>query len=346
MSGRAAKWLLESGIQEPGGGVARYYRTDVQRNQPVSTEITGYGVSAFLYLHQPAAALKAAEFLLKAWDGSAMAFELESAPDDRFTYFFDCGIIVRGLLGAWRYTGSPELLDVAAAIGKSMACDFADGGDDYHPILTLPQKQPVPRDPLRWSRTTGCYQVKAALAWQELFEATGETLFEQCYGQAVEAGLRDYTSFLPGHSERAKVVDRLHAFLYFLEGLLPRAQDPACADALRNGIAAVEHLLKDTAAEFERSDVYAQLLRIRIFADWAGAVPLDRQAAEQEAAALARFQAHHDDPRIDGGFYFGRAAGVWLPFINPVSTAFAVQALGLWSRYSGGGSPQCWHLLI
>src|SRR5258707_3087888 len=35
---RAYAWLLRSGIQEPGGGVARYYRTDVEKNAPVSTE--------------------------------------------------------------------------------------------------------------------------------------------------------------------------------------------------------------------------------------------------------------------------------------------------------------------
>ena len=35
--------------------------------------------------------------------------------------------------------------------------------------------------------------------------------------------------------------------------------------------------------EAERADVTAQLLRIRMYADWAGAAPLDREAARQEA---------------------------------------------------------------
>ena len=42
----AARWYARSGIQEPSGGVARYYRTDLERNHPVSTEITGYVISA------------------------------------------------------------------------------------------------------------------------------------------------------------------------------------------------------------------------------------------------------------------------------------------------------------
>jgi hypothetical protein len=46
-----------------------------------------------------------------------------------------------------------------------------------------------------------------------------------------------------------------------------------------------------------------------------------------EADALAEFQQASDDPRIDGGFAFGRRDGVVSPHINPVSTAFAMQAL-------------------
>jgi hypothetical protein len=48
---RAAGWFLNSGIQEASGGVARYYRSDTRRNARISTEITGYAVSTFVYLH-------------------------------------------------------------------------------------------------------------------------------------------------------------------------------------------------------------------------------------------------------------------------------------------------------
>ena len=48
---RAGGWFLESGIQEPNGGVARFYRADLGRNRAISTEITGYAASALMYLH-------------------------------------------------------------------------------------------------------------------------------------------------------------------------------------------------------------------------------------------------------------------------------------------------------
>jgi len=44
---QGAKWLLQSGIQEPSCGVARYHFTDRNQNARISTEITGYFISSF-----------------------------------------------------------------------------------------------------------------------------------------------------------------------------------------------------------------------------------------------------------------------------------------------------------
>jgi hypothetical protein len=53
---------------------------------------------------------------------------------------------------------------------------------------------------------------------------------------------------------------------------------------------------------------------------------MDEEKAAEEAEALAKFQ------REDGGWWFGRKDGEMMPFINPVSAAFAAQALDLWER--------------
>lgn len=334
---RAGAWFLRSGIQEANGGVARYYRTDVKRNLAVSTEITGYAASALFWLHSVSGdaryldrALAAARYLAcTAWNSAAQVMPFELDPPS-FTYFFDCGIIVRALLAAWRASGSSDFLTAAAALGRAMARDFGSQDGDFHPVLALPEKTPAERDPLRWSRSSGCYQLKAAMAWWDLAEATGDAGFRAPYERVLAYSLRTYGSFLPGHPDRLKVMDRLHAFLYFLEGMLPRAGDIRCAVAICDGIRRAAQHLREIAPDFARSDVYAQLLRMRLFADRAGVAPLDRDAAAHEASELAGFQAVSDDPRIDGGFYFGRARGRWLPYANPVSTAFAMQALAMW----------------
>ena len=327
--------------------MARFYRLDLARNHAVSTEITGYSASALVFLHSLTAdpryldrAIAAARFLTRTWDAATHSMPYEIALPV-LTYFFDCGIIVRGLLSAWRATGESEFLDCATAIGESMARDFAAPNGQFHPVLRLPEKHPLEGSAGRWSRLPGCYQLKAGMAWWDLWEISGDARYRRLYEGLLEYALGDSTDFLPGHPRRRTVVDRLHAFLYFLEGLLPVAppgSDARAAAALCGGIERVARHLRSLAPEFERSDVYAQLLRVRLYADWAGVLPLDRAAAEWEAGKLLEFAAPAPGPaseaaqHIAGGFYFGRTGGTWEPYINPVSTAFALQALALWNR--------------
>jgi hypothetical protein len=336
----AGRWFLQSGIQEASGGVARYYRSDLGRNAPVSTEITGYAVSTLLFLHQrtgePAyleAGLRAARFLTRvAWDARLGAFPFElavnGASETTYTYFFDCGIIVRGLLSAWRVTEEIEFRDVAIAAGRAMLADFPSG-NGLNPILALPHKRPLAWQP-RWSQRPGCYQLKSALAWNELFEITGESAFSRGYESALEAALENDRDFLPGDADRERVMDRLHAYAYFLEGLLPVLDRAQCATAFRNGVDRASGYLHEIAPVFARSDVYAQLLRARLLAEASGVLPLNQAADSHEAELAASFQIESGDPRLAGGFLFGRRKGEDMPFVNPVSTAFCVQALAIW----------------
>ncbi|HWB86035.1 MAG TPA: hypothetical protein VG675_17970 [Bryobacteraceae bacterium] len=335
--------------------MARYYRLDLSRNHRISTEITGYAASTFVYLHSVTqrqeylqGAIRAARFLTHlAWcpEFQAIPFEMEAESGNLAAYFFDCGIIIRGLLAVWRVTGITEFLDCARSVGKSMAVDFAYADGAYHPIVLLPGKCPAEHDAARWSRSPGCYQLKAAMAWWELAEATGDAALREPYDQVLATSLSSYAAFLPGHTDRMKVMDRLHPFLYFLEGLLPRVSELRCSVPLARGVRRVAAYLREIAPEFERSDVYAQLLRIRLYADRAGVVPLDEEAARFEAAKLREFQAAGEDPHLDGGFYFGRKGGEWLPYVNPVSAAFALQALTLWDEHRRGG-PQAHRVLL
>ena len=336
----AGAWFLNSGIQAGSGGVARYYHSDVGKYARVSTEITGYTVTTLLFLHERTgetayldAALRAARFLAHtAWDPHLRTFPFEYSSNGdggpALAYFFDCGIIVRGLLGAWRIFDKLEFRDAAVAGGRSMLADFPTR-DAIHPILALPEKKPLAYEP-RWSASPGCYQLKSALAWRELGEATGDAIFLKAYESAVERAMETEREFLPGDVNPERVMDRLHPYTYFLEGLTPLLHHSDCAAVFRNGLGRVSKYLTEIAPAFVRSDVYAQLLRARLYGESLAGIPLDISAAEQEATQAATFQVASSDPRLDGGFWFGRRANQPLPFVNPVSTAFCLQALALW----------------
>ncbi len=346
----AGAWLLNSGIQRPAGGVSRYYLADVGQNRAISTEITGYAISALVFLHARTGnerylegASQAGRFLTRiAWDSKLEIFPFESyekgeASLPARSYFFDCGIIIRGLLRLWRVTRDAELLRIAEACGRSMQKNFAAGGSEYHPILMLPQKDPQPRAD-QWSRLPGCYQLKAALGWLELDDAIGSTTFLNSYEDLLSASLATHTAFLPG-AIGDRVMDRLHAYCYFLEGLLPRLNRPEVAAAMTAGIAAVIEQIGVLGGHFVRSDVHAQLLRVQLLADLAGIVPLDQSAAQRRVETISAFQSERADPRMHGGYFFASRDGELQPHVNPVSTAFAIQALTMWGDYLAGDLP-------
>lgn len=350
----AANWFLNSGIMTEAGGVARYYRSDIQQNARVSTEITGYSVSILLDLHRRlgrgdllAGARRAGDFLCAAWREQIQAMPFEWAPDgalpEDHTYFFDCGIIARGLLRLWRATGEERYLRIATGCGDSMRRDF-ENGVDIDPILELPSKRAVARDE-RWSRSSDCYQLKSALAWLELADATGDPAWTAHYDRCLERSLRQQAGFLtrePG----VRVMDRLHSYGYFLEALLPRCNEAEIRAALAEGIDRAAAHLRRVRDLFERSDANAQLLRVRLFADAFGAVKLNAAEAGEEAAWAARYQMLSEDARLDGGFRFGQREGTPAPYANPVSSAFCAQALAMWTTREADRAEWSWRDLV
>jgi hypothetical protein len=341
---RAGRWFLHSGIQEASGGVARFYCAESHKNKPVSTEITGYAASALVFLYSTTGeeryldgARRMVKFLCEqAWDAALGTFPFEH-PHSSTAYFFDCGIIVRGLLAVWKVTGEQGLLEIAIAASRGMIADFRSGSD-YHPALQLPEKKPTTRG-ANWSQSPGCYQAKAALAWWELAGITGEDTFGDAWLEMLEASLRTHRGFLPGSADRMRVMDRLHAYCYFLEALWPVLDRADCVEAYRYGIEAVSGHLREIAPQFVRSDVYAQLLRARVYG--AKIIPVDQAAASEEAEALEGFQTFSEDQRIDGAWLFGRRDGKMVLHANPVSTAFAMQALEVWGAFEAGETDPC-----
>ena len=331
---------MQSGIRDSRGGFARYYRSDSQQNLPVSNEITGYAVSALLYLHRSLppgelresclhAALETARYLTReAWDAGSATFPFE--PSSPKVYFFDTGIIARGLLAAWKQTGDREFYSRARDASLSMAFDFLGDGEIY-PVISLPDKQPLSYE-ASWSREPGCYQTKSALAWLGVGEESGRRMFDTVLASA----LATHEAFLDAVPEPEKLMDRLHPYCYFLEALLAVADRADCRAALASGIDRVGTLLRRISPQFERSDVGAQLLRVRLIAHHLNVIQLNEEAACDEADRAASFQFHGDDPRSLGGFGFGLKRGAMMPFVNPVSAVFCLQALNLWHQHRAG----------
>jgi hypothetical protein len=166
--------------------------------------------------------------------------------------------------------------------------------------------------------------LKAALGWLDLADVTGDREFRVQFDRMLEIADQDSAGFLPGADDEDRVMDRLHAYSYYLEALTGVGCDVSA------GIERVKYYLREIGPRFARSDVYAQLLRLRLM----NGTRVEDGAAEFEE--LGKYQASSSDPRIDGGFYFGLKDGQFLPYVNPVSTVFALQAMEMWREHECG----------
>ncbi len=352
---RAGRWFLRSGIQDPCGGVARYYRSDIRKNKAISTEITGYTASALVYLFTAtgaelflARACQTVKFLTEcAWNPALSTFPFEhpspSADSAHRSYFFDCGIIIRGLLAVWRQTREERLLDLSRTAALAMLADFR-AAEDYHPILELPEKTPVART-RHWSRSAACYQLKAAMSWIEVAELTGDESLESAYLEMVDDAVHSHGTFLEGF-EPHPTMDRLHAYCYFLEALTPVLYRPDCKAAYASALASISRDYHRIAPSFARCDVLAQLLRARFYCPPSTDPGAQCSCVQNEAIDLGGFQLTSEDPRLDGGFLFARRDGADSTHVSPVSTAFALQALEMQRNFQCSNQPPCRHLLI
>jgi hypothetical protein len=350
----AERWFLESGIQLASGGVARYYRQDTRETAPISSEISGYFATALFMLHDLSgsnesfkAALRAADFLAEAaWDEGSGMLILEQSPEGRdVAYFFDCGIVVSALLQAWRRGNNAAHRRAALRLGESMLKDFGGETGCFHPVVKTSTKKPLEYGAW-WSKTPGCYQLKAAKAWLELSEETNSIAFRNGYESVLDYAIRDDAAFLNAANKSPDTMDRLHPYGYFLEGLLPVANRAKPRQSLAAGIERMSSELRRVEPIFARSDVYAQLLRLRLLANEIGLKELDEAYAEEEAATIREFQLESGDHRVNGGFAFGRRDGQLMPFVNPVSTSFCVQALTMWGEYKAGRLATDWRKII
>lgn len=281
------------------------------------------------------AARKASEFLTReAWDSDSRTMPFELSSGGRYSYFFDCGIIARSLLWMWRLTGNEECLAVARGICESMANDFR-ALQGFHPIILLPCKSPEQHS-IWWSRMPGAFQLKAALAWLDLAQETGEESFAALYEEMLAFSLRRHPETLDNETDRPKLMDRLHAWSYFLEGLAPVRERPEVSAVYAAALVRGENLLEELAGGFVRSDACAQLYRARLL--------LGGPPGQGKVARIESFQWHSEDVRLRGSFAFGRRNGEVIPHANPVSTVFALQTLALASSHEAAALD--WRKLI
>jgi hypothetical protein len=339
------RWLVSSGVQRPDGGFAPWYDADRQDHPYVYSEITGYLTTLLCQWHARtgdpavlAAAAAAGDWLVRTADERTGGFRClvplrPSRFDDKqhYVYAFDTGVIVTGLAALHRATGDDRHLATAVRAADWLvgSAQLPDGG--FRPVWDTRRETFAPEAD-DWSWRPGGFQTKVALGLAVLAELTGRDDYRAAAVRAC-----DYACRLQEEDGRIGHADGVHAHphAYAAEGLwatgvlLDRPDWVAASRratrwllSLQRADGAVPRFVRAGGPVYaERMDVQAQALRLAGVHGTPGRL-------DELTGVLTGHQAGGEDPRVHGGWYFGRLSdGTPVPHVNVWTTAFAVQAL-------------------
>ena len=348
------RWLGYSGIQTPSGAVADCYHVDNQAYSGTSTLSSAYLLDALLKLVEmedevPEFVTTTGDYLMNGpRDAETELFVSIEAAANRgpIANLFDCGVVLQALAGLGDLTRNYRYLTAAEGCGTAFLTRLSRVDGSFFPLYDLASREAfeVTGD---WKTEASVPMLKAATAARYVYELTRNRELSELADFMVRWAVRDHGSFLDVDATPANMTERLHGYCCFLEGLLPIAMDDiAIMQTLQGGFLQVEQRCEALEGSYHRCEVTAQLLRLRLFCDLMGIVELDPSAAEIEAESLQEFQIHSYDPRADGGFSPAKVDGIPIPIVTTRATAYASQALAMWSDQADGAFSGDWKDLI
>ncbi len=371
---RATDWLLTSGVQVVGddprhhGGFASWYDTGTQSMPYVYSEITGYLVTSMCASHARtgdprtlASATAAGDWLLRTAHPDTGGFRcLWPLTPSRFDYkidqiyTFDTGVIVSGLVNLYRAGGDARHLAAARTAADWLLRVMQKRDGLFLPVYDIAAGTPPAESPAEWSLCAGAYHTKVALGLLNLFEVTGAAAYRDAAVAACDAALAlqrpdgRFVTFPPDGGTNC------HPHAYAAEGLWVVGRLLERDDFLAASARATDWLLAMQSADgmiprhwhdgqpvyHERVDVLGQTLRLAAIHLAEGRIadsPALRRRLDLLAGHILANQMTSQDPRIDGGFAFGRLSdGTPMPHVNVWVTAFAAQALAAYDDLRTG----------
>lgn len=366
-----SRWLLESGIQRlhgsDAGGVHAWIDCVTGKPAYLYSEITGYFITLACHLARVTGdtvwlsrAALAGEWIIgeAMLDSGAILTRKydpgdHRAQSDRYCFarklvvFFDSAMVGYGMLKLHAETGDRQYLDAANAIGRFCITHFLSPPHlKPCPVFDLISQRHCPEED-RWSLHWGSFNLKGALFFAELADATGDRRYDAVVDVLLSHALQTQQEDGRFITTRSTTNTHLHPHHYTIEGLLYMAWKRGRTDLLWRARAAIDfafrmclnpphlmvHAWPDPDHEIVRlrSDVVAQSLRCYYIAK-----QLDPSACWSWEEHVPQVQKVMNDFVLpDGGTSFGLTADAKLsPHANAWCHFFHVE-MRLHERYAG-----------
>lgn len=351
----AAQWILKSGIQSDGGGFYAWYDLKAAAPSYLYSEITGYGITALLFLYR---LLKEELFMEQAIKAGDWIIEYAMHPcggvktrlyndDDKADktysfsgeniFSFDTGMVLYGMVNIYKQTKDKKFLDVSKRLAKFLTEKMQNIDGSLSPIYNA-KTDKIIESYDKWSNQRGGFHAKVSLGLVGLFELTRDKSYSDAAVKLCEyavATQEDSGRFI---TDRITKTTHLHPHCYAAEGLLytgavlgipsfiessRRATEWAYKGVTSNGINELYDPATKAFNNFQRSDIIAQLLRL-------GLVFSVGDKTDCLKSVLLKYQYNGEKSHQNGGLLFSRKVA----HINSWCTMFAIQALAFYSHRS------------
>jgi uncharacterized protein YyaL (SSP411 family) len=365
----AKRWLLNSGIQNIGndektnGGFNAWYDISKKDYSFIYPEITGYGITTFLFMIQTLdkdflikRAKMAANWLIKNCQDKCGGFKVRYIKDnekyrfENLIYIFDTGIIVFALSNLFEITKDKIYLQSAERAANFLIKSQKENGLFYacynleiNQFLDIADK---------WSTQSGSFHAKVAMGLIKLWKITRNESYRKSAKIACRAALKFQDISGRFITYRDNKGTHLHPHFYSAEGLLYtgielkdeiliKSAVKACKWALNNqlGDGGLPSIFVDGQfIAYERADILAQALRMStILYSFGKLEERYLKCIEKLKERLYSFQyLNKKNEKQSGGFMFGfDFDGKKLEHINSWCTMFAIQAIEMYIRYLG-----------
>lgn len=374
---RARNWLLNSQIQDTDISSPTYasfrawYDTERENYSFAYSEVTGIAITAFLYLNQVGPdkvlierAKSAADWLMEsAFDNQNGGFRCRYYCGENAFFpwlcSFDVSLCLNGLVNLYRYTSDKRYLTKSQDVADWLVNFIQKEDGAFYAKYHTGEERFIDSQE-RWSMQSGGYHAKNVLGLLNLWDITGNSIYEQSARRLCDWVLKLQEADGRFITNRSLGDTYMHPHCYSLEGLFYAGwalKEEVYLEGARKG---AEWLLQaqlgnggisriydgGTFSPDESVDSLSQTIRLWLLLSEYADLNYPHDNLVKAISMLSYFQCKSKDLRANGGFYYGCTGGQKVPNISTHATIFALQTLYLWHQKNEGNLNFDMRLLI
>jgi len=362
-----SNWILNSGIQSKEGGFHAWFDLDKKEFSFLYSEITGYGITALLFLNKLFGkaifienAKKAADWIINCAMHSTGGIKAKLYKDnltgdpaysfkEENIYSFDTGMVLYGIVNLYKITKENKYIDASMKIADFLIHRVQDKEGWFLPIYN--GKTGSTEESFdKWSNQHGSFHAKITLGLVCLYKITKNEVYRQSVEKICRNALLMQAKSGRFITNSKDNTTHLHPHCYSIEGLLytgvslnipefieasQKAVKWMFEQVHKNGLNEIYSPSTKDFNDLQRADILAQAMRLGLILNY-------KEKIEGLKNTLLSYQYLGAESGQCGGFFYTKGSR----HTNSWCTMFSLQALAIDNNDSLASESRSIDLLI